>query len=142
MSKRGSSNALRFSGKIWKLNKSASSTVKLNDKEEKARKRAARKAKKIKKQFDVLLKNFKDDNSVKIEDLLNKFEREFSNTMRSHSVTFYKKFKIKTDKSLMSIQEYLSTKPWKSIEPKSISKFRSKITSTTTDNHSPKLPEN
>lgn len=84
MSKRGSSNALRFAGKIWKLNKSVGSTIKLNDKEEKARKKADKKAKKIKKQFEVLLKNFKDDKSVKIEDLFNKFEREFSNSMRSH----------------------------------------------------------
>lgn len=129
MSKRGSSNALRFAGKIWKLNKSVSSTVKLNDKEEKARKRADKKAKKIKKQFEVLLKNFKDDKSVKIEDLFNKFEREFSNTMRSHSVRFYKKFKTKSDNSMMSIQEYFSSKPWKSIETKSISYFRSKLIS-------------
>ncbi len=141
MSKRGSSNALRFSGKIWKLNKSVGSSAKLNDKEEKARKRADKKAKKIKKQFDVLLKNFKDDKSVKIEDLFKKFEREFSHKMRSHSVLFYKKFKTKKDNSLMSIQEYFSTKPWKSIELKSISNFRTKFI-TTTDNLSQKLPEN
>ena len=136
MSKRGSSNALRFAGKTWKLNKSISSKVKLNDKEEKARKKAdkkAKKAKKIKKQFEVLLKNFNDDKSVKIEDLFNKFEREFSNSMRSHSVRFYKKFRNKSDNSMMSIQEYFSSKPWKSIETKSISYLRSKLIS---------LPEN
>lgn len=127
MSKRGSSNALRFAGKIWKLNKSVSSKVKLNDNEEKSRKSAVKKAKKIKKQFEVLLKNFKDDKSVKIEDLFNKFEREFSNTIRSHSVRFYKKIKI--DNSMMSIQEYFSSKPWNSIDTKSISYYRSKLIS-------------
>lgn len=140
MSKRGSSNAVRYAGKLWKFSKSVSSSLKLNDKELRASKRSEKKAKKIKKQFDVLLKNFSDDNSVKIEDLFNKFEREFSNTMRSHSVMFYKKFKTKNDNSLMSIQEYFSTKPWKSIEPESISYFRSKFI-TSRDNLSPKSSE-
>jgi hypothetical protein len=67
--------------------------------------------KKIKKKFEVLLKNFKDDKSIKIEDLFNIFEREFSNSMRSHSVRFYKKFRTKSDNSNMSIQEYFYSKP-------------------------------
>jgi len=141
MSKRGSSNAIRFFGKIWKLNKSGSSTFNLNDNEERARKKADIKEKKIKKQFDVLLNFFKDDKSVKIEVLFNKFEHEFTNTMRSHSVRFYKIFKTKNDNSPMSIQEYFSTKPWKSIKPRSISYFGSKFISIP-DKLSPKSPEN
>jgi ElaB/YqjD/DUF883 family membrane-anchored ribosome-binding protein len=141
MSKRGSSNAIRFAGKIWKLNNSASSSVKLNEKEEKVRKRADKKAKKIKKQFEVLLKNFKDDKSLKIEDLFNQFEREFSNTTRSHSVRHYETFKTKNDNSIMSLQEYFTTKPWKSIETKSNSYFRSKFISTS-ENPSPKVSKN
>jgi hypothetical protein len=131
MSKRGSSNAVRFAGKLWKLNKPEKTAIKLSDKEEKARKRQAMKAKKIKKQFDVLVKNFSDDKSVKIEQLFNEFEHKFSNTMRSHSVRFYKKFNIKNDDSTMSIQEYFSSKPWKSKEIKSFSFLRLKVKTNT-----------
>jgi hypothetical protein len=46
MSKRGSSNALRFAGKIWKFNKSVSSIVKLNDKKERQEKELIKKQKK------------------------------------------------------------------------------------------------
>jgi hypothetical protein len=137
MSKRGSSNAVRFAGKSWKLIKSVSPSIKLNDKEARAFKKAEKKAKKIKKQFDVLLKNFSDDNSVKTEDLFKIFESKFSMAMRSNSVKYYKQYKRKSDNSLMSIQEYFSTKPWKSIEPKSISYFRTKFISIP-DNLSPK----
>jgi hypothetical protein len=127
MSKRGSSNALRFAGKVWKLNKPSNSPVKTIDTTEKKRRKVEKKAQKRKIQFEVLLKNFPDDKTIKIEILFNKFEREFSNSMRSHSVRFCKKFKLKSDNELMSIQEYLTTKPWKSIKREPISYFRTKF---------------
>ncbi len=59
--------------------------------------------------------------------------------MRSHSVRFYKKFRTKSDNSNMSIQEYFYSKPWKSIETKTISYFRSQLVSPA-ENLSTKLP--